>query len=482
MHRSLALLAGFLLVGCGSTSHDWAYPNGDRSSSRAAHGSSIDAASVHRLRVAWRFPFAIAPRESGVATATPVVVAGVVYVQDMESNVFALRGRDGSLVWRHMFHAGTPGPNGLSVAGGHVVGSTDTTVFSLSAKDGRLRWARRILRSRLDSFVDVAPIEADGVVVSATTGYTPGTRPAIFGLDADTGAVRWRFDTIRNPWPVPSEAGGGGTWQTPSIVDGVVYAGTANPIPWGGTPRHPNGGAYAGTALYTDSLLALGVDDGALRWFDQVTPHDIRDHDFQNPPIVAGGLVVGSGKGGRVIAWDRRTHRRRWETLVGLHRNDAGPLPARPVSVCPGLLGGVETPAAVSSGRVFVAAVDLCYREDATGGAAESFAATSPSDGRGVVAALDLHRGRRLWSRQVSSPPFACTTVANDVVFVPLFDGRILGLAASDGHVVWTARARAGVNACPAVAGDTLYVAAGSRERSIASPRFELVAYRLNAP
>jgi outer membrane protein assembly factor BamB len=433
---------------------------------------------VHRLRVAWRFPFTIAPRESGVATATPVVAGGVVYMQDMESNVFALRARDGSLVWRRMFHAGTPGPNGLAVDDGRVVGSTDTTVFSLDAADGRVLWTRRILRGGLDSFVDVAPIVDAGVVVTATTGYTPGTRPTIVGLDAGTGAVRWRFDTIRDPWPVPAEAGGGGTWQTPSIVDGVVYAGTANPVPWGGSKRRPNGGAYAGPALYTDTLLALGLDDGKLSWFDQVTPHDLRDHDFQNPPIVTGDLVVGSGKGGRVIAWDRKTHRRRWETPVGLHRNDVGPLPRRAVSVCPGLLGGVETPAAVSAGRVFVAAVDLCYMESATGAAASSFATTDPADGRGVVTALDLGDGRRLWTRQVSSPPFGCTTVSHDLVFVPLFDGRILALATSDGRVVWQTRARAGINACPAVAGDTLYVAAGARESSFA-PRFELTAYRL---
>ena len=241
---------------------------------------------MSKLRVAWRFPFTIAPRESGVATATPVVAGGVVYVQDMESNVFALRADSGALAWRSMFHAGTPGPNGLSVVGGHVFGSTDTTAFSLESKSGRLRWSRRILTPNRDSYVDIAPIVSGGVVVTATTGYAPGTRPAVYGLDADTGAVRWRFGTIRDPWPVPKEAGGGGSWQTPSIVDGVVYAGTANPIPWGGTPRNPNGGAYAGRALYTDSLLALGLDDGTLRWFDQVTPHDIRDHDFQNPPIV----------------------------------------------------------------------------------------------------------------------------------------------------------------------------------------------------
>lgn len=431
-----------------------------------------------RLQVAWRFPFAITPRESGVATATPIVVGGVVYQQDMESDVFALRARDGVLLWKRLFHAGTPGPNGLAVADGSVFGSTDEHVFSLDAKDGRVRWSRRILRP-VDSFVDVAPLVAGGLVYTATTGYGPGTRPAIYALDAKTGVLRWRFDTIRGPWAHPLEAGGGGVWQTPSLADGVLYAGTANPLPWGGSPRLPNGGAFAGPALYTDSLVSLGAASGALRWFDQVTPHDVRDHDFQNSPVVSGGVVVGSGKGGHVIAWDRGTHRRVWSASVGLHRNDTGLLPRRVVSVCPGLLGGVETPVAVSGGRVFAAVVDLCYRENATGAAAASFGATDPSRGRGSVVALDLATGRRLWTMPLRSPPFGCATVAGDAVFVPTYDGRIRAYDAATGRVLWQTRARAGINACPSVSGDTLYVAAGVPERAFAHPRFELTAYRL---
>ena len=80
---------------------------------------------------------------------------------------------------------------------------------------------------------------------------------------------------------------------------------------------------------------------------------------------------------------------------------------------------------------------------------------------------------------QLQSPPFSCTTVAGDVVFVPTFDGRIAAFDTATGHLLWHARARAGINACPSVAGDTLYVAAGAREHSFARPRFELIAYRL---
>lgn len=454
------MLAALACAGCGSATSTWSHPNGDTGGTRAAAHASIDARNVARLRVAWRFRIRIDPRESGVATATPLVQDGVVYFQDMESNVFALDAAGGRVLWQRLFHAGNPGPNGLALDGGRVLGSTDTTVFSLATATGRLRWRHRILGPH-ESFVDIAPLAADGLVYTATTGYGPGTRGAIYALDEETGRTRWRFDTIRGPWAHPGEAGGGGAWQTPTLAGGVLYVGTANPLPWGGSPRLPNGGAYPGAALWTDSLLALDAKTGALRWFDQVTPHDIRDHDFQNPPVVAGGLVVGSGKGGRVIAWDRDSHRRAWERPVGLHRNDRGPLPRAPVSVCPGLLGGVETPPAVSGGRVFVPVVDLCYRENSTGRAANSFGRVDPSTGRGRLVALDLDSGTRLWEVHLPSPPFGCATATGDVVFTATFDGSLSAFAAADGRLLWRAQAGAGINACPAISGRMVIVGAG---------------------
>ena len=102
---------------------------------------------------------------------------------------------------------------------------------------------------------------------------------------------------------MPRDAGGGGLWWPVSVASGRIYAGTANPYPWGGTRAHPNGGAYRGRALYTDSLLVLSEKTGALLWYDQVVPHDVRDYDFALTPLLVGGeTVVGGGKGGRVVA------------------------------------------------------------------------------------------------------------------------------------------------------------------------------------
>ena len=100
--------------------------------------------------------------------------------------------------------------------------------------------------------------------------------------------MRWKFDTIRDPWKHPIEAGGGGLWYPVSVdAEGRLYAGNSNPGPWGGTPERPNGGIFPGPVLYTDSLLVLDARTGRLLWYDQVTPHDVRDYDFQATPVLA---------------------------------------------------------------------------------------------------------------------------------------------------------------------------------------------------
>jgi alcohol dehydrogenase (cytochrome c) len=407
-------------------------------------------------------------------------------VQDGKSSVYALDLETGRLRWARLYAAPNDGPNGVAVAGMRVFGATDTTAFALHERTGRRLWSRR-LTSRREQFVDIAPVVANGLVYLSTVGFPPGGRGALYALDARNGRVAWRFDTIRDPWPHPS-AGGGGAWYPLSVDgEGRVYAGISNPGPWGGTPRMPNGEAFRGHTLYTDSLVVLDGRTGRLLWHDQVVKHDVRDYDFQASPILAtlrvGGrprhVVVGAGKGGRVVAWDRTARRRLWSTPVGTHLNDVGRLPSRPVRVCPGLFGGVLTPMAYSSGRLFVPVVELCMRESGTH--AYSVLQRPPEEGHGVVYALDGATGRKLWTRRLRSAPFGCATVSRDAVFVPTFDGRVRALSAKDGRVLWSTRMRAGINSCPAVAGDYLIVGAGAAHRAFDRPLAEVVAFKLIA-
>jgi outer membrane protein assembly factor BamB len=476
----LAVAAALAAGGCGAAHDTEQISNGARAASRSA----LDASTVGRLKLRWRFRIPGADTFSGVDTAAPVVDGETVYLQDMDSDVWALERETGRVLWHTSFRRRSPGPNGLAVDGGRVYGNTDRSTFALDAATGAVVWTRRLTTTAQP--IDVPPVVANGLVYTSTVGLPPGGKGSIVALDAANGAVRWRFSTIRGRWAVPHEAGGGGLWWPVSVDSaGRVYAGNANPYPWGGTRGHPNGGAYRGSALYTDSLLVLDGATGRLAWYDQVIPHDVRDYDFAVTPILAtlpiGGhstdVVLGAGKGGRVVAWNRDTHTRLWESAVGVHRNDSGPLPERPVTVCPGLLGGVLTPMAYASGRVFVPVVDLCMQGGAFG--YPRFLSLDYSKGKGELVALDAATGRRVWRRTFSSPTFGCATASDDIVFTATYDGRVFAFAADDGRTLWTAHARAGINACPTVDGDMLLVGAGADPRTIASPVHELVAYAL---
>jgi outer membrane protein assembly factor BamB len=456
---------GLLLCGCGARSSEgtWTLPNSNLAGTRAAAKSAIDAGNVGSLRVRWRFHFTGKPGFSGIFASTPIADRRTVYVQDLRSTVVALDRSTGAVRWTTRFNAPNDGPNGLALDSGRIFGATDSDAFALSASSGAKLWQRH-LASRSEQFVNVAPIAWHGLVFVSTIGYRPFGRGAIYALDGQTGAVRWKFVTIEHPWLHPLEAGGGGLWYPVSVdKQGRLYAGNSNPTPWGGSPKLPNGAAFPGPVPYSDSLIVLDARTGRLLWHDQVTAHDVRDQDFEATPILAtvGGvnLVLGAGKAGRVIAWNRQTRGRVWTTLVGLHRNDRGPLPRRHVTVCPGLLGGVETPMAYAEGRLFVPVVDLCGWGSAV--ARQNVATVDPARGKGRLVALDAASGRLLWQRRLPSPNFGCATVAGNVVFTSTYGGVVYAFAVRDGSLLWQRRMGAGVNACPAVAGDMLLVGAG---------------------
>jgi outer membrane protein assembly factor BamB len=104
---------------------------------------------VSRLRRTWTFRLtgkaAAGVRPTGSLTANPIVRGGVVYLQDLDSDVYALALATGRLEWEYRCdqpERSGPGPNGVAVAGGRVYGLTPTAAFALSAATGRPIWVR----------------------------------------------------------------------------------------------------------------------------------------------------------------------------------------------------------------------------------------------------------------------------------------------------------------------------------------------------
>jgi alcohol dehydrogenase (cytochrome c) len=279
--------------------------------------------------------------------------------------------------------------------------------------------------------------------------------------------------------------GGGGLWYPPAVDRrGRVFIGVGNPSPYPLTASAPNARSRPGPNLYTDSLVALNGATGKVLWYQQVTPHDLRDHDFQDSPIVTTQrihgvrteIVIGAGKSGKVVAFRADDGHRVWTLNIGKHnRYGSGPLPAKPVVYCPGSLGGVTTPMAEARGSLYAPWLDLCFKGSATGLSGLGGVA---GRGSGGLAAVDPATGAVRWKRTFKKLDFGAATVANDVVFTSTFDGTIYALSTKYGSILWSTRTPEGINSYPAVTKKMLIVAAGARTTTMKT-RGKLVAYSL---
>jgi outer membrane protein assembly factor BamB len=309
-------------------SGSWPNSNADLANTRDATGSTISSANVSRLAQAWTFKLtgkaAAGVRPYGSLTANPIVQNGVVYLQDLDSNVYALALATGKLRWEYRCNQpekSGPGPNGVAVADGQVYGLTPTAAFALSATTGRSSWVNGdLLRTGQGTF-GIQPQVADGrVYLASQYGSGPGGG-VLLALNASTGAVLWRFNTVVGPEPGVQSLGlgSGGAWETPLVSgDGSVTYGIGNPYQ---TPAAAI--AHPAVELYTDSDVNLDAATGKLRWYYQGVPDDFKDYDMQASPISAriGGasVVIGSGKMGYVYEMDASTGKLIWKTPVGAH-------------------------------------------------------------------------------------------------------------------------------------------------------------------
>jgi len=476
----------------GSAGSEAAYPGMDLANSRFAAGP-IDRSSAETLKLAWKLP-SEAQSTYGAYSASPVVSGGVVYMQDLESNVQAVDLESGELLWETKMESPDQGPNGVAVAAGMVFGATATEAFALDAETGEELWSTELTTVPKEA-IDMPPGVHDGLVyvstvpTDVTSAYNGGIAGVLWALDAETGAKKWSFDTApKGLWSKQHKTinAGGGLWYAPSFdQEGGMYVGTGNPVPFPGAEGLPWGKSRPGPNLYTNSLVKLDAKTGKLEWAHQVTPHDVYDWDFQDPPILAnaGGkeLAIGAGKSGQVVAVDARSGKVVWQTPVGKHnghdddgllamRGEFSKLPQQ-ATVYPGLLGGVIAPMAASKTTLFVPVVNhpLTVENGEAIGEGEEMS--------GEMVALDLDAGKEKWSQTYEGPAFGAPVAVNDMVFFATFEGTLHGLDASNGGEVWSASLPAGSNSGVTASGDSLILGAGIPVAEGQVP--SLVAFRL---
>ena len=489
----------------------WTLPGGNLANTRDV-ASAITSANVGRLGVAWCVPVEStgAAHSAGLTdgySTTPVVVNGVVYLQDIESNVMAIRLATGKVLWTHNYSSPNGGPDGVNVANGVVYAATNRAAVALSAATGKQLWSRVLIGNDHEG-IDMAPGYSNGTVyvstvpVNPTVGeYLGGGKGILWALNARTGAPEWSWDEVQNLWGNPAINSGGGLWDPPSFdAQGNLYIGIANPGPigQGGWPAgYPLGSSRPGPNLYTDSVVKLSPQ-GKLLWYYQLTPHDLFDLDLQNSPVLTSvngqPVLIDGGKAGILIELNAQTGKLIWQLPVGVHSGpeDAGlltendtptsptPLPAKFV-LEPGVFGGIETQLATNGSTTFAAVNNLAVPMSVHG-VTESSKAFEASIGTatGQMIAVNQGTGKIEWDVKLPSSPYGAATVTNNVVFTTTYSGYLYAFNAATGAILLKTPLSAGTDAPVTIDGD--YVIAGAGVPSLTKGRQALIiAYKLGA-
>ena len=300
----------------------WTLPGGNLQNTRDV-ASAITSSNVSKLGVAWTVPIESTAYAAGYAT-TPVVVNGVVYTQDLESNVMAIELATGKVLWRHTYSSPNGGPDGVNVVNGTVYAATNHAAVALSAATGRQLWSRTLIGNDHEG-IDMAPGYNHGTVYVSTVPVNPTVGEYLGGAKGDpVGAERQDrragVELGRGAEPVGQPR----HQLRRRPVGSAVVRRPGQPLPRRGQPRPAAGGARGypwgtsrpGPDLYTDSVVKLSPQ-GKLLWYYQLTPHDLFDWDLQNSPVLTTAhgqpVVIDGGKAGILIELNAQTGKLLWK-------------------------------------------------------------------------------------------------------------------------------------------------------------------------
>lgn len=305
-------------AGAAMTTFNWTLHNFDLSGSRYVPMTQITRGNVKTLTPRWIFQHGVI---DGVSNqTTPIVVDGMMFVTDARGSVYAVDAANGHFLWNYDVTDLIGGnakdgyifrQRGVCYADGVIYTAGGASLFALDAKTGKpiagfgtngqahpildiLKEQHPDVKSPISlgySFT-VAPQFYKGVLyigANRSESHIPGGY--MMAVDAKTGKVLWAFNTvpqnerdqgweIAGPTWVGGERHGGGVWQTPSIDPelGLLYFAAGNPF--GDSKKR------AGTNLFSDSVIALTLDSGRMRWYFQETHHDVWDYDSATAPTL----------------------------------------------------------------------------------------------------------------------------------------------------------------------------------------------------
>jgi polyvinyl alcohol dehydrogenase (cytochrome) len=425
----------------------------DLNNSRFQPDPGLTAAEVPHLKVKWAFGY-----RATYIYGQPTMAGGRVYVTSTTGRVYSLDAQTGCTHWT--FDAAAPVRTAVSVAkipgdsGGRLAamfGDDSANVYALDADSGKLLWKTR-LDQHPDARITGAPVfygERLYVPVSSLEELSAAApdyecckfRGSVAALSARDGKVVWQTYTIGHKARLyrKTESGtdlygpaGGSVWSAPTLDPkrNLLYVGTGNSYTDVPTTR-------------TDSILALDMRTGAIRWTNQLRAGDNYvvgcespdmagkgkcpralgpDVDFGNSPILRslpdGHRVLLTGeKSGQVYGLDPATGRQLWAAQVGVGSG----------------LGGIEWGGAADRSQFYVAVSDAAAKGAKPGG----------------LVALRIDDGKQVWRAEPPAPVCSwgarnCTeaqsqavSVIPGVVLSGAQDGHLRAYASGDGRVLW---------------------------------------------
>jgi alcohol dehydrogenase (cytochrome c) len=466
------------------SSDGWLMFNRDYTGQDFAPFTQIDKSNVGKLGVAWTSEKIDIPNGF---EGSPIINGDYMFVTTPKDRIIAYNATSGAKIWEYDY----PVPanayktvccdtnnRGVAVFGTMLFfGTLDNHVVALDAATGKMIWNISLMEPGVGYSISEAPIIVNGNVIIGSGGGEYGARGFIVALDAQTGATKWKTFTIPDEktaggetWPAGMyKTGGGSPWMTGTYdpATNSLFWGVGNPGPWLATMR-------PGKNLYTDSLLALDPDTGAVKWYYQYTENDTWDYDGVNTPQLtditykgtAYKAIVEANRNGMFYAIDRTTGKLIYAvpfthdtSITGIKDGEAvnneanRPTLDKSIFTCPSFLGGKNWwPGAVNpqTHTAFVPTLHACMTMS---GVPVSYAAGLPFLGEtfqmkadpaspgilGSFQAINLDTGKKMWEKKTAMPwDGGALSTASGIVFSGTPQGHLLAIDEKTGKTLWT--------------------------------------------
>jgi alcohol dehydrogenase (cytochrome c) len=275
---------------------EWGAPGGDWASTRYSTLARITTTNVGQLGGAWVMELP----DRQVSKAPLMVKDGRMFVPTSQGTIVALEPATGRTLWTYEPEMPFSGNRGVGIGEGLLfAGLRNSNVVAIDQATGKVAWTYEHGPEIPSQGMSAAPAYGNGVVVAVVSLGDNFLRGRAIGLDAKTGTFLWTFEVVPGPgqpghetWPQDSDIwkfGGGAIWTTPSVDAelGLVYLETGNAVPqWGGEHR-------PGNNLFDNSVVALDLKTGRMRWHFQTVHHDIWEHDLSTPLVLYDTRIAG---------------------------------------------------------------------------------------------------------------------------------------------------------------------------------------------